>query len=302
MTSGAEIARRLEVDRRTVRRYIAALQALGIPVRSERGVAGGYRLGPGFRLPPLMLREEEAVAVVLGLAAAGRLGLGPDAPRELALGKLRRVLPAALRQRVDALDHVLAFTLTATTATGEAAPGARLLDLAEAVHRRRRLALRYRASDGAPSRREVSPHGLVAHAGRWYLVAHDHGRDAARTFRVDRIDDAARLATAAAPAPEGFDAAEHVTRAFARLPWQWEVEVLLDLPVADARRRVPPTLAELEGESDGTRLTMRADDLDFAAAILAGLRCAFTIRRPPELAGHVRALAGRLLEHAGPAP
>ena len=288
------------MDRRTVRRYIAALQALGIPVQSQRGVAGGYRLGPGFRLPPLMLREDEAAAVVLGLAAAGRLGLGPDAPREMALGKLRRVLPPALGRRVDALDHVLAFTLAATA--GEGAPGDRLLDLAEAVHRRRRLALDYRASDGAPSRREVSPHGLVAHGGRWYLVAHDHGRDAPRTFRVDRIDDATRLASAASPAPDGFDPAEHVTRSFARLPWQWEVEVLLDLPIADARRRIPPTLAELETEGGGTRLTMRADSLDFAAGIIAGLRCSFTIRRPDELGGHVRELAGRLLQCAGPGP
>jgi predicted DNA-binding transcriptional regulator YafY len=291
LTTGREIADELAVDRRTVRRYVSTLQELGIPIEGERGVGGGYRIRPGFRLPPLMLEDDEAAAVAFGLLAAGKLGLGAEGV-EGALAKIRRVLPETVRSRVDALESTLDFSTTGDA--DEPVAGGEALLLADAIRRRRRIDVRYRTFAGDESRRELSPHGLVVHSGRWYLAAHDHGREDLRTFRVDRIDDA-RLTEARAEAPpDGFDPVAHVRTSLARVPWPWEVEVLLDLPPEDARRRLPATLAELEPEGDGTLIRMRVSSLDWTAGVLAGLGCAFTIRRPDELRGSLATLADRL--------
>jgi predicted DNA-binding transcriptional regulator YafY len=295
--TGSELAERLSVDRRTVRRYVTTLKELGIPVEGERGVGGGYRLRPGFRLPPLMLNDEETIVVILALAAAQRLGLGGADEASGALAKIERVLPDALRRRVEALEATLAFTAPASEGAPPAAETALLL--AEAIRRRRRVHLSYRSFAGEQTARELSPYGLVVHAGRWYLAAYDHTRDDVRTFRVDRIGSASLSNVHAAPAPEGFDGAvEHVTRSLARVPWPWEVEVLLDLTPAQAKRRLPSTLAELVDEAGRTVLRMRVSSLDWTASLLAGLGCAFEIRRPEELHASVRAVAQRLLDSA----
>jgi predicted DNA-binding transcriptional regulator YafY len=295
VTTGREIADDLRIDRRTVRRYVATLQELGIPIEGERGVGGGYRLRPGFRLPPLMLGADEAAAVVFGLVAARRLGLAADGV-EGALAKIHRVLPDAIRSRVEALESTLGFT-TAPGTTPPIAGGAALV-LADAIRRRRRIRVSYRTFDGDESVRELSPLGLVVHSGRWYLAAHDHGRDDLRTFRVDRIGEAEPTAAAAAAPPSGFDAVAHVRRSLARVPWPWEVEVLLDLAPERAAERLPATLAELVPEGGGTLLRMRVSSLDWMAGVLAALGCAFTIRRPDELRASVAALARRLAQSA----
>ena len=295
LATGPELAELLGVDRRTVRRDVAALQRIGIPVEGERGVGGGYRLRPGFRLPPLMLTDDEAAATALGLVAARGLGLGDAEHAETALAKIERVLPDRLRARVGALAAAVAFAGPSRGAPPPAASTA--LALAEAIRRRRRVRISYESFAGEESRRELSPYGLVVHAGAWYLAAHDHDRDALRTFRVDRVRTAA-LGGRAAPAPDGFDAVAHVTSSLARVPWRFEVDVLLDLPLARARERVSPALAELAEEGGRTRATLRADSLDWAASLLAGLGCAFEIRRPPELKEAVRALGERLVATA----
>jgi predicted DNA-binding transcriptional regulator YafY len=285
--TGPELAARLRVDVRTVRRDVASLRDLGIPVEAERGPAGGYRLRPGYRMPPLMLTASEATAVALGLIAARRDGLDADG----ALAKIRRVLPERVRLRVEALEQTLAFT----GAAHEAMPpkGENLLLLAEAALRGRRVRAVYTASDGAESERELSPYGLVSHGGRWYVPAHDHGRDAPRALRADRFS-AIRLAGPGLTPPPDFDATDFVSRTLARVPWTHEVEVLLKAPLAAAAERFPPTLAELEPEGENTVLRMRADSLDWVAGLLAGADCAFTIRRPKELRRSIRALADRL--------
>lgn len=266
-----------------MRRDVAALQDLGIPVVGERGPGGGYRLRPGFRLPPLMLSAEEATAAVLGLAAARRIGLGTPEAADAALGKLRRVLPASLRLQTEALDAVVAFT--ARTPSAVPAAGATVLALAEAIHRRRRVRLRYRAFDGRDSTRELSPHGLVVHEARWYLPAYDHGRRALRTFRADRASEVEVVdaGPAAREVPDDFDAVAHVERSLAEVPWRWEVEAVLELSAEEARRRVAGTLARVSpGDGDGPSCTLRvrAESLDWVAALLAGLGCAFTVVRP----------------------
>jgi predicted DNA-binding transcriptional regulator YafY len=295
LTTGAEIAERLAIDRRTVRRYIAALQDLGIPVEGQRGVGGGYRVRPGYRLPPLMLSDDEAVIVVLGLIAARRQGLDTDSgPVEGALDKIHRVLPDPLRRRVQALETALGFT--ASPRTGAPVAGDVVLLLADAVRRSRRVRIVYTAFSGERTRRELSPYGLVVHAGRWYLAAYDHLREDMRTFRIDRMRSAKLLTTPGLPPPSDFDAVEHVSRSLASVPWGFEVEVLLDLPLERAARRLPATLAELVETPDGTVMRMRADSLDWMAGMLAGLGCGFTILAPEELRASVRELAARLAE------
>jgi predicted DNA-binding transcriptional regulator YafY len=292
LTTGREIADRLGIDARTARRYVGVLQELGIPVEGQRGVGGGYRIRPGYRLPPLMLGDEEAVAVVLGLLATrGTGGDGSADVVDTALEKINRVLPATLRRQVEALQETLEFTRTRGSAPAAAAAA---LLLADAIRRRRRIHTAYRTFAGEESERELSPLGLVVHSGRWYLAAHDHGRDDLRTFRVDRMWRTSLADAAAVAPPDGFDAVAHVSRSLARVPWKWEVEVLLELPVDEAARRIPPTLAELTDDPAGTLLLMRVDSLDWMATVLAGLGCGFTIHRPDELRSSVRELAARL--------
>ena len=298
VVTGREIADRLGVDARTVRRYLTVLQELGIPVEGQRGVGGGYRMRPGYRLPPLMLGDDEAVVVVLGLLAARRLGLDTaGAAAEGALEKIHRVLPAELRRRVEALERALGFTAGPTA--GVPVPGETVLLLADAVRRGRRVRATYRAYAGETSRRELSPFGLVVHAGRWYLSAHDHGRSDLRTFRIDRMSRVSVGDAVAVAPPAGFDAVAHVSASLARVPWTWEVEVELDLPPDRAAERIPATLAELEPVEGGTLLRMRVESLDWMATLLAGLGCGFSIRRPDELRGSVRELGVRLAAAAG---
>jgi predicted DNA-binding transcriptional regulator YafY len=238
-----------------------------------------------------------AVAVVLGLVAARHLtpAATPDSI-DSALTKINRVLPDALRRRAEALEQTLAFT--SGRRPNVSVNGDLVLLLADATRRRKRLRFQYRVHSGERSTRRVSPHGLVMHSGIWYLPAFDHGRDDLRTFRVDRVSRAAVLDEAAVAAPEEFDAVAYVSRSLARVPWRWDVEVLLDLPVDRAATRIPATLAELFETPEGTLLRMRVSSLDWMASILAGLDCAFTIYRPEELRDSVRALASRLVASA----
>jgi predicted DNA-binding transcriptional regulator YafY len=297
LITGREISDRLGVDGRTARRYVAALQDLGIPIEGQRGVGGGYRIRPGFRLPPLMLTDDEAVVVALGTLAAGRLGLSGSAESvDGALAKIHRVLPDALRRRVEALEETLDFTSSARQ--GAPVKGQTVLVLADAIRRRRRLRMTYRAFSGDHTRRELSPHGLVVHSGRWYLAGYDHLREDLRTFRVDRMLRVRVLDGIADGPPDGFDAVAYVSMSLARVPWGWDVEVTLDLPLDEALRRVPATLAELVDEEGTTVLRMRADSLDWAANVLAQLGCLFSIRKPDELRASIRALADRLAESA----
>jgi predicted DNA-binding transcriptional regulator YafY len=286
--SGPELAARLGVDTRTVRRDVQSLRDLGIPVEAERGPAGGYRLRPGYRMPPLLFTTGEATVVALGLLAARRDGLDADG----ALAKLHRVLPDRVRLRVEALEQTL--RVTAPPRSTSPPRSDHLLLLAEAVVRRRRVHATYTASDGTRTARELSPYGLVAHSGRWYVPAHDHGRGEPRALRADRFGDV-RLGGSGEPPPPGFDAVAFVSRTLARVPWAHEVEVMLDAPLETVAARFPPALAELEPAGERTLLRMRAESLDWVAGLLAGVGCDFTVHRPDELRASLRALARRLV-------
>ncbi|MFG3421566.1 helix-turn-helix transcriptional regulator [Micromonospora sp. NPDC049460] len=299
--TGAELARRLSVDERTVRRYAATLAELGIPVAAERGRHGGYRLRPGYKLPPLMLTDDEAVAVLLGLVAAERLGLGTEEPATAtALAKIRRVLPFALGDRLAAVQEHLGFTLRRPTAEARPATGT-LLTLGAAARHRRRVRLDYRSWSGAASRRQLDPYGLVFHAGRWYVTGHDHLRGEVRTFRLDRIGEV-ETGTETFVVPDGFDPVAEVTRSLAGVPYAHDVEVLLETDLATARRRVPPSVAELAESADGVLLRTRAENLDGMAQLLAGLGWPFTVLSPDALRTAVTEHARRLAGWAGRTP
>ena len=296
---GEDIAARLEVDVRTVRRYALILRERGIPVEMKRGRHGGYSLPAGYR-QPLALTKEEALALTYGLLGAGQQALGLD-ERDAArtLRKVTRVLPSATRDLIGALDGAVTFaTPQSPNATGEAPECLDLL--VHAIQARHRLRLVYRAQTGERSERAVDPYQVVYRAGRWYLVGYCHLRADLRVFRLDHIQHTRALDEAFTP--QAVDAVAAVERAIAQTPWRWEFAVLADATVETLRSRMPATWRP------STRRRMEwffysgyADDLDILACTLAGLRCPLVILRPDELRDTFRALADRLRDYRRPA-
>lgn len=285
--TGPELARRLEVDGRTVRRYAGTLIDLGVPVQAERGRYGGYRLLPGYKLPPLMLTDDEAVAIVFGLLVAARQGVATS----LALAKIERVLPAGLRERVQAVRETLGFT--APPRDPVPPPSGHLLALGEAARSRRRVRLTYRSWRGTDTDRDFDPYGVVVHNGRWYTAGHDHRSGELRTLRLDRIGSIKSLEVYFHP-PAGFDPVAHVVAGLAAVPYRHDVEVVLHTTLTEAAGRIPPAVATLAGHPDGVLVTCRAERLDGMAQLLAGLGWDFTVTRPDELRHEVAAVARRL--------
>lgn len=288
-----DLAARLGVDERTVRRYAEHLADLGIPVQAQRGRYGGYRLSPGYKLPPLMLTDDEAVAVVLGLTAAERAGLATTehAATASALAKLSRVLPRALSQRLDSLLSSAQFTTSVRA--GAPAGVDTLLGLASAAHARRTVSVAYTAWDGQESQRELDVYGLVFHSGRWYVTGHDHGRDDVRTFRLDRITSVEQGA-GSYDVPADFDARTQVVSGIAAVRWAHEVSVVLRTTLADATARLPASAGRLSDHPDGVLLETRAARLDGMASMLAGLVWDFEVITPDALREEVLALSDRL--------
>ncbi|GEA87198.1 transcriptional regulator [Cellulomonas cellasea DSM 20118] len=288
-----DLAARLGVDERTVRRYAEHLADLGIPVQAQRGRYGGYRLSPGYKLPPLMLTDDEAVAVVLGLRAAERAGLATTdhAAAASALAKVSRVLPRALGQRLDSLLSTAQFT-SPVRATAPAGADT-LLGLASAARARRTVLVEYTAWDGRESQRALDVYGLVFHSGRWYVTGRDHGRDDLRTFRLDRIASVTQ-GDGSYDVPADFDATTQVVSGIAAVRWSHEVSVVLRTTLADAGARLPPSVGRLSEHADGVLLETRAEHLDGMARMLAGLGWDFEVITPSALRDEVLALSDRL--------
>lgn len=303
--SGAELARRLEVDVRSVRRYIVKLQDLGIPVEAGRGRHGAYRLRPGRRMPPLMLADDEAVALSLGLLAAGRLGLGTggevgadDAARR-AQAKLERVLPEALRAPLRAVGEAVQLDLARPAG---AVAGDVLLALSDAAQRRRRVQLTYADSAGRASERAFDTYGLAWRSGRWYAVGHCHLRGGLRSFRLDRVTSALARAERFTP-PADFDAVRHLALGLATLPRAHPVRVRLHCPLAAARAELFDAIGLLQPEGrEATLLHGQADDLGWFARQLGRLSCDFEVLEPPALRTALRGEAARLRRLAAAPP
>lgn len=296
--SGSELAGRLGVHPRTVRRYISGLEELGIPVTAEPGRAGGYSLVAGFKLPPMMLTPDEALAVAVGLAATQRLGIeDAQAGTESARGKLERVLPTALRDRVRAIADTLQIGLAPTL---RPIPASLLGELAAAVQRGRRLALQYRAAGAeATTTRKVDPYGLAYRGRHWYAAGHCHLRHDVRTFRVDRID-AIEVLAEDFRRPPGFDLLAHLEAGLATLPRRHRAEVTCHCDLESAQRLIFGSLGTLESTEAGVRLVAQVDDLDWLARQLAALPIGFTVTGPPELRARLHEHAARLMAAACP--
>lgn len=294
--SGAELAPRLGVDRRTLRRYVGKLEDIGIPITAERGRAGGYALMPGFKLPPMMFTEDETLALSLGLLAARGLGLAEAAPAVAsAQAKLERIMPDQLRSRVRAVDETVKLDAARALAPANNQPLVLLTGAAQAC---RRVLLRYRDHHGKESERRFDPYGVALRHGRWYAAGMCHLRQELRTFRLDRIAGVEPLEEDF-ERPPGFDPMAHLVRSIATLPRAFSIEVLLKTDLASVRAHLFAEAGILEETAGGVVVRAQSDELDWFARQLAGMPFEFEIRHPQALRAAVGDCVRRLLRCAG---
>ena len=278
--SGSDLSTRLATDPRTIRRDIARLEAMGIPITTERGPHGGYELVAGYKLPPLLFTNAEALVIALGLTAVRAFGLAaaPDAIAS-AQAKLERVLPPSVQQQVRALTESVALApLSPPTPSGTAALSA----LSTAAHTRRGVRLHYRAPNGETTERDFDPYGLAFRSAHWYTVGHCHLRRALRSFRLDRVIDATPQPRPF-HRPAEFDILAHLSHSLATLPRKYTIEVILHTDLESARRELFPAIGILEPQKKHTLLRAQADDLRWFARELARLPWRIEVLRPAPL-------------------
>jgi len=299
--SGTELAQRLDVSTRTVRNDVERLRTLGYPVHASRGAIGGYRLEAGANLPPLLLDDEEAVAVAVGLrsGASGSVA-GIEESSLRALSKLEQVLPSRLRHRLAALTN---YTVAVPATGGPRVAADTLTALVAACRDRERLRFDYRSHDGTDSRRDVEPYRLVNWGRRWYLVAWDTQRADWRTYRVDRITP--KIPTGPRFTPRELpaeDIAEYVSRRVGAATWRYRAEVLVHAPAAEVAERLPVFAGTVTAvDEHSCRVSTGSDNATMLASWIGMLGCDFTVLDSPELAAELRTLAQRYLRAAEPA-
>ncbi|MFI1969656.1 transcriptional regulator [Streptomyces cinnamoneus] len=302
---GSELAERLGVSPRTIRRDIERLRDLGYPVQATMGADGGYRLAAGAAMPPLVLDDEEAVAIAVGLrAGAGHAVEGIEEASVRALAKLEQVLPSRLRHRVSALQNAT-VPLTWGSGDGATVDPHTLTAMAAAATGHERLRFAYRTGDGTRTRRLVEPHQLVSTGRRWYLVAYDIDREDWRTFRVDRVSEP--FATGARFAPRELpaaDAAEYLSRSLSGSQPTYRVVATFSAPADFVASRLPGWLGTPTAlGADSCRLdTTTSDSLEWMAFRLAIVDCEFTVHEPAELVEHLRGLGARISRAAERCP
>jgi predicted DNA-binding transcriptional regulator YafY len=254
-----------------------------------------YRLMRGFKLPPLMLTEDEALALTLGLLVAKRLGLTIAAPAvEGALAKIDRVLPEALRERVQAVQETLVLDSISTERYISSPESSVVLTFSIATQQEKRVWMRYQSGQAAETERAIDSYGLIFHAGLWYTVAYCHLRKDLRTFRLDRVIEAELLEENFMRPPD-FNSLDHLRRSIASMPGTWKVEVLLEMTLEEAERQIPLTMAMLEQEEDGVVMSCYTQDLNWMAHFLVNLRCSLIVHEPVELHEALRKLAGEIM-------
>ncbi|TDC72796.1 YafY family transcriptional regulator [Micromonospora sp. KC606] len=297
---GRELAARLGVSLRTVRRDVDRLRELGYPVHATMGAVGGYRLTAGKAMPPLLVDDEEAVAIAVGLrTAAGHAVAGIEEASVRALAKLEQVLPVKLRHRVGTLGAATEPLLTWDRPTVDPE---RLTTLAAAITNRERLRFPYRRHDGTDGERRVEPYRLVSAGRRWYLVGYDNDRDDWRIFRVDRIGEPTPIGVRTAPRPlPAADAAAYVTGKLLELAPVYQTVATLYAPIEAVAGRVGDSPDDLQPIDAGScRLSSHTDTVEWTAWRLLLLGCEFEVHEPPELVAFLRELAGRAARAAGP--
>ena len=289
---GEELSQRLDVTARTLRRDVDRLRSLGYPVHSTSGIAGGYQLGAGATLPPLLLDDDEAVAVALGLRTSASGGVtGIEEASVRALLKLEQVLPPRLRSRVAALHGFI----VPLERRGPSVDASLLSAIAGACRDYVGIRFSYHNRTGAPSLRTVEPHRVVHTGYRWYLVAWDLGRKDWRTFRVDRIEGEPKTSTRFKPRrpPEG-DFATFVSKSLSQVPYPYRARVTLHAPVDSIAKRIPPWAGVLEAiDQNSSMLHTGSHSLESLTIYLSLLGVGFQVHEPPELIAHIRAVADR---------
>lgn len=291
--TGAELATRLEVSARTIRNDVERLRGLGYPVNATRGSTGGYRLGAGAQLPPLLLDDEEAVAVAVCLrTAAGGTIAGVEETAERALAKLEQVLPNRLRRRVNALQ---AYTVPVPRDAPTPRVSADVLTtLTAACRDHERIRFDYRNHDGTESRRQVEPYRLVNWGARWYLVAWDVDRADWRTFRVDRLTPRVPTGPRFAPRDLPEDVVDRVRRGVSSAAWRYQAKVVVHASADVVLARINAAVGTVEALDENTSvLHTGSDSLEDMAVRLGLLNMDFTVSEPPELVDYLRTLADR---------
>ncbi len=292
-----ELARRLEVTTRTIRRDIARLRDLGYPVEAVAGPGGGYRLGSGGKLPPLLLDDDEALAVALGLRVSATSAVGGLEDHSLsALAKLEHVLPARLRSRLEDISDATTSTLSSSRTEADHAT---LALVAATIRKRERLRLAYVDNEGNSTERHIEPVRLVHTGRRWYLVAYDLDRDDWRTFRLDRVSDP--LATGMRAAPRrGPDPVDLVQRGITVESWRFHAEVMLETDAEMAKRYIAPTVGTVEPiDEESCRLIIGADEMGWLARYLLSIPIGFEVVSPAELREELATIGRELSERFG---
>jgi predicted DNA-binding transcriptional regulator YafY len=293
--TGPELADELGVTTRTVRKDVTRLRDLGYPVDANPGVAGGYRLGAGAHLPPLLLDDDEAVAVAIGLRTAAHAGIvGIEETSVRAVAKLEQMLPNRLRRRINALGT--AVETLAWESPDEQVETETLAVFAQACRDSEQARFDYSDREGNETRRLVEPHKLVSVRHRWYLVAWDVRRDDWRTFRVDRTSRPRLAGVRFKPRQlPAADAATYVSQSLSAAEARVATSVVLHLPIAEARKLVPPNVGTFEPvDETSCRLGIAADSLDWLAVRYALLDVDFTVEYPNELREIVRRFGRRM--------
>jgi len=295
--SGAEIARRLEVDVRTIRRYITTLQDMGIPIEGERGASGAYQLQRGHRLPPLLYSEEEAVALALGLITLQAFHFPVEVVAvEGALAKTERVVPEAVFRRIQSLRSAIVFNHSFYIAQPPQLTHNQFLVLwSSAVQERHRVNLRYRSWQGEMTERAVDPYALVYNEGYWHAVGYCHLRHGLRTFRLDRVQDIVPLSDQFDPT-EDFDPLEHVLMSIALAPNRYSVELVLYTSLEQAQSIFSATEGIFEEKQDSVIFRRNTSELDWLAYTLLYAPFRIRINHPPELRQRLVALSEKALE------
>jgi predicted DNA-binding transcriptional regulator YafY len=293
--TGAELAERLEVDLRTVQRYIVRLKDLSIPIDSTPGVGGAYRLRPGYRLPPLLLTNEEAFALSLGLRALHQIGLAAFAPAtEGALAKLGRVLPEALRESIRTVEDVVAIEPGPWVVPTSVEC---LIGAASGIRTSRRIRFDYRSHNKTASSREIEPYAVLHTDGRWYLIGRCLAREALRTFRLDRVTHL-EVGAATFDPPSGFDARSYLAEHMPFVQSDYQIDVWIDMPIDEAKCNFAPWRIAAETHDGGTRLRCGRDRLEMIAALLLSTGRRIVVNSPAELRETFRQLAARAIQAA----
>ncbi|BBB66731.1 transcriptional regulator [Undibacterium sp. YM2] len=292
--SGAELSQMLEIDRRSLRRYIVTLEEMGIPIMTSRGRFGGYSIMPGFKLPPMMFNEEEGFAISIALTAARQLKLLDVAPSiESAQSKLQRILPDQLRQRLRAADTAIELNLQPAAMPADKEV---LVKLSHAVAHKQSINLQYRSVSDMVSERKLDAYGLAFHATHWYVVGFCHLRQDIRSFRLDRVMRA-ELLSQQFTSPPDFSVISYLRSAVASIPRAYSVELLLKTDMQYARRYLSDAIAVLEQTTGGVLLYNQSEDLSWFARQLAALPFDFEVRKPAQLQDELRKVAERLLKN-----